>query len=333
MSNRSLTLKESISRVALVQGAVPRRIGYVVNYSFHIWYKVVMNVIKERAAQYGIQEVLVRDADLKLETELAAVDELIQEKVDVLVVTPVAALGVEAIVEKAGAAGIPLVLEANPLEGMTTIVAICDYDAGVKAGRWVGEYAKKNFDGRANILDIAYPPLRPCLLRSEGFFDGVCSVLPEARLVERVNGEAVVETSTRLAKDVISRHPEVNIIFGMDDESIHGGLKAVKEIAVNEGDFVLAGFGMAGDQDKDLLLDGGPWKVSTAMFPEWVGLRCVDLAVKLFNGEEVKSHDITPTLAVTKDSLPSYYVKTEKGWIPNFETISQIAIEAECARV
>ncbi len=325
-----MSLAKSIQDVPLVAGKVPGKIGYVVNYSFHIWYKVVMNVMQARAKQYGIQEVLFRDADLKLETELDAVDSLIAENVDVLVVTPVAADGVEAVVDRADKAGIPLVLEANPVAGMTTMVAICDYDAGVKAGKWVGGYARDNFEGKANILDIAYPPLRPCLLRSEGFLAGVRSVIPDALLVERVNGEAMVDISSKLAKDVMTRRPEVNIIFGMDDESIHGGLEAVKEMGISETDIVLAGFGMAGEHDKDWLLEGGPWKVSTAMFPEWVGLRCIDQAARIFNGYDVKEHDVTPTLAVTNDTLPNYYTKTENGWIPNFKAISGIRIEDKC---
>jgi ABC-type sugar transport system substrate-binding protein len=182
------------------------------------------------------------------------------------------------------------------------------------------------------MLDIAYPSLRPCLLRSEGFFAGLQSVLPGAQLVERVNGEAMVDVSSRLSKQAFKKHPDINIVFGMDDESIHGGLLAVKEMGLDEEKLLLVGFGMAGDEDKDILMQGGCWRASVAMFPEWVGLRCVDQAVRLFNGEKVKTHDVTPTLAVTKENLPNYYFHTDNVWIPNFKTIAGITLENKCSR-
>ena len=40
--------------------------------------------------------------------------------------------------EKQKLEGMPVVLEGNPAKGMTTLFAICDYDAGYKAGDAVG---------------------------------------------------------------------------------------------------------------------------------------------------------------------------------------------------
>lgn len=327
------TVSKALAQAPMVAGAVPGRIGYVVNYSFHIWYKVVMNFMQARAGQYGVAEVLIRDAELSLDTELARMDELIATRVDVLIVTPAATEGAEAITAKAAAAGIPLVLEANPVPAMTTMVAICDYDAGVRAGRWAGQYALDNLGGKAHILDIAYPPLRPCLLRSEGFFDGVKEVIPSAVLTARVNGEAMVDKSSNLAGEVLDRSPEVNIIFGMDDESIHGGVQAAQARGRTADDIVLVGFGMAGDVDKDMLMADGPWKASVAMFPEWVGLRCVDQAIKVFNGQAVPPHDVSPTAVVTSGNVTDYFTKTGEGWVPNLKTVAAIIPEKQCTKV
>jgi hypothetical protein len=55
--------------------------------------------------------------------------------VDALVLTPAADAGLEPICSLAREAAIPLVIEANPVEGMRTLVAICDFDPGVKPVR------------------------------------------------------------------------------------------------------------------------------------------------------------------------------------------------------
>lgn len=326
------TLQDSLSRLPLVAGKSPRRLGYVVNFSFHIWYKVVENYMRARAAQYGIAEVIVRDANLDLTTELNAVDSLIRDGVDALIVTPVAAPGVEAIVAKAHAARIPLVLEANPIAGMSTMVAICDYDAGVQSGRWAGEHVRKHLGNRANLLDISFPTLRPCLLRSEGFLDGLKSVVPETTLISQVNGEARVDVAGGLTRDVLGKHPEVNVVFGMDDESTHGAQEAIEGMGIDPSAILLFGFGLAGDADKNRLLLPGPWRASLAMFPEWVGVRCVDQAVRIVNGEPVKAHDIVPTTPIGRDTLEKFFVKSGDTWMPNFPAIGSIHMEGHCSK-
>jgi ribose transport system substrate-binding protein len=329
----ALAVQESLSHFPLVPGKPPRRVGYVVNFSFHVWYRVVENYMRARAAQYGVEEVKVLDANLDLATEMWAVDELLRQKMGAIIVTPVAAPGVEAIVEKAKRAQVPLVLEANPIRGMTTMVAICDYDAGVKSGRWAGEFVKQTLGSEARVLDIAFPPLRPCLLRSEGFLAGLKAVVPKTTLVARVNGEARVDIAGKFTKEIFQKHPEVNVIFGMDDESTHGALEAVRDMGLDPSRILLFGFGLAGDADKDRLLKPGPWKASLAMFPEWVGVRCIDQAVRVYNGETVTAHDVVPTVPISQETLPRYFYRAGESWIPDFSTIASIRIEGHCSKI
>jgi ribose transport system substrate-binding protein len=323
----------AVGKFPTVAGRVPRRIGYIVNFSFHIWYKLVIAYMQARAKQYGTEDVLVRDANQSLDTELAAMDELIALGVDALVVTPVPAPGVDAIAAKAAKAGIPLVLEANPVKGMSTLVAICDYDAGVKTGVWAGEHLRTKGIARAVLFDISFPVLRPCLIRSEGFLDGLKSVLPESVLVQRVNGEARVDVARDLTMAGLKAHPDVNIIFGMDDESIHGGGEAITALGLDPGKYTLVGFGLAGDEEKRRLKEGRMLKATLAMFPEWVGIRCVDQAVRLFNGMPVRVHDVVPTVAVGSDAIGRYFESTGSGWVPRFDVIASLPVEDRCTRI
>lgn len=317
----------------LVEGSAPRRIGYVVNFSFHIWYKVVQEYMSARAKQYGIADLLFRDAQQDLTTQLGAVDDLLAERVDALIVTPVPGPGTEAVVKKARAADVPLVIEANPVAGMSTMVAICDYDAGVKSGIWAGEYALQTIGDSLAVLDIAYPPLRPCILRSDGFLDGLRSVVPGAKLAERVNGEAVIETARRESARALQRHPEINMMFAMDDESLEGGLLAARDLKRSERGIVAVGFGLAGDEAKRHLLHADAWKASLSMFPEWVGARCVDQCVRLLNKQEVRVHDTVPTLCVSRDMITGYFAEREGRWYPNFKALLAIPREDQCAKV
>lgn len=307
----------------------PRRIGYLVNYSFHIWYQILMEVMRRRAAQYGA-ELLIADAHLSVARQIEEAQALLDE-VDALVLTPAATSGPEKILKLGEERGIEVVVEANPLEGMKTLVAICDYDAGLALGRWVGENIKGE-SGRLNLLDVALPTLRPCLLRSEGFIDGLRSVQPDVRLVARVNGEGSPIIARREAARVVAAHPEIDLIFAMDDETAHGAYRGYVDAGGVAEKVAVAAFGLAGDEEKRWLMERGALKVSAAMFPEYVAVRCIDDLMRLVNGESLNRRDQIPTLPMTPELLPRFYPLVEGAWTPDFEAISALPVAHRCAR-
>lgn len=324
-------LDAALEAVPLVRAAkFPGKIGYLTNYSFHIWYQIVIELLKRRGGQYRA-EIVIRDAELSVERQIEQARELVNE-VDVLIVTPAATEGLEEILKIAEAADTPVVVEANPIEGMTTLVAICDYDAGYDMGVWVGRNIKAA-DGPLRILDVGLPTLRPCLLRSEGFADGVRSIQPDAVVVASVNGEATPSIARKIAHETLEKTGDVDVIFAMDDETGQGAYQGYIDAGFDPETVTIAGFGLAGTHEKDWLLERKALKVSAAMFPEYVGLRCIDGAVRVFNGEQVPVRDIIPTIPMTAELLDIYYSKKDGVWTPNLNAIGGIPTKSECTKV
>src|SRR6187549_1136587 len=113
-------LDAAIAAVPLVASSKkPLTIGYLTNYSFHIWYQIVIEVMKRRAAQYGAELEFI-EAGLSVENQVAQAREMVS-RVDALVLTPADTTGLEEIIKIAADAGKPLVIEANPVEGMDTM--------------------------------------------------------------------------------------------------------------------------------------------------------------------------------------------------------------------
>ncbi|MBS1796849.1 MAG: sugar ABC transporter substrate-binding protein [Acidobacteria bacterium] len=325
-------LDAAIRAVPLVQAArKPKKIGYLTNYSFHIWYQIVIEILKRRGAQYGA-EIVIRDADLSVENQLAQARELLAET-DALILTPVATEGLEEIVALAAEAGKPLVIEANPVEGMATLVAICDYDAGYDLGVWVGENVKKADGAALRILDVGLPGLRPCLLRSEGFVDGVRSRQPEAIVVASINGEATPAIAREVALATLTEKGDVDVIFAMDDETGQGAYEGYLAAGFDPETVTVAGFGLAGEHEKEWLMKREALKVSAAMFPEYVGLRCVDGVVRLYDGQPVSTRDVIPTVPMTAAMLEKYYPREDGVWTPDFAAIAALPAKGDCTKV
>jgi len=308
----------------------PARIGYLTNYSFHIWYQIVIEVLKRRGIQYG-SELLVQDAGKSVENQINQAREMLP-KVDALLLTPAATSGLEPVLEMAAAAGKPVIVEANPIEGMSTLVAICDYDAGYDLGVWVGQNAR-GANGALRILDVGLPWRRPCLLRSEGFADGVRSIQSDAVVVASINGEAIPEVAHRVALDKLRETGDVDVIFAMDDETGQGAYDGYVEAGFDPEQVVIAGFGLAGDHEKDWLMRRKALKVSAAMFPEYVGLRCLDNLVKIYDGQKTPIRDVIPTVAATPELLERLYPKKGNAWTPDFAAIGALSGKSECTRL
>ena len=326
-------LDEAIAAVPLVPATTaPKRIGYLTNYSFHIWYQIVMELLRRRAKQYGA-EVVIEDAGKSVDNQIRQARAMISE-VDALILTPAGTSGLEPVLELARQSGKPVIVEANPVEGMTTLVAICDYDAGFDLGVWVGQNIKnKNGSGALRILDVGLPVLRPCLLRSEGFADGVKSIQPDAIVVASINGEAQPDIAHRVALDALRQTGDVDVIFAMDDETGQGAYQGYVEAGFDPAAVAVAGFGLAGDHEKEWLMRREALKVSAAMFPEYVGLRCVDNLIKSYDGQQTPKRDVIPTVAATPELLEKLYPRKGGAWTPDFAAIAALSAKSDCTRV
>ncbi len=325
-------LDAAIHAVPLIAASrKPKRVGYLTNYSFHIWYQIVIEIMKRRGVQYGV--VLdVLDARLSVENQIAQAREMVN-RVDAFILTPANTTGLEEILKIAAKAGKPLVVEANPVDGMATMVAICDYDAGYDLGIWTGTNVQ-NADGSAlRILDVGLPWLRPCLLRSEGFIDGVRAMQPDAVIVASINGEATPSIARAVAADTLREKGDVDVIFAMDDETAQGAYTGYLDAGFDADTVKIAGFGLSGVHEKDWLMRREALKVSQGMFPEYVGLRCIDSIIRLFDGQSVPVRDVTPTVSLTADNLEKFYPKINGVWTPDFAAIAALPTAADCTKV
>lgn len=323
-------LDAAIYAVPLVEAArKPKRVGYLTNYSFHIWYQIVIEVLIRRGAQYGV-ELDVVEAGLSVENQIAQAREMVG-RVDAIILTPANTTGLEEILKIAADAGKPVVVEANPVEGMSTMVAICDYDAGFDLGVWVGKNVRK--DGPLRILDVGLPWLRPCLLRSEGFVEGVRSIQSDAIVVASINGEATPSIAKEIARDTLTEKGDVDVIFAMDDETAQGAFMGYLDAGFDADTVTVAGFGLSGTHEKDWMMRREALKVSQGMFPEYVGLRCMDGVIKMFDGQSVPVRDITPTVSLTAENLEKFYPKKGGVWTPDFAAIAALPTTADCTKV
>ncbi|CAN5862474.1 hypothetical protein BH20CHL4_BH20CHL4_01860 [soil metagenome] len=308
---------------------IPENVGHVTNFLVHEWYQNLTAGEEARAEEYGIN-FSINDANLDLQRSLAAVDDYLAQDLSVLNFTPVDEVASGPKITEVAATGLPIICESSPTAGCSTLVSIDDYAAGFKVGVWAGNYVNENLGGNAVILDVGLPGLTTTVARSTGFVDGITSILGEnATVAQSVNSTGLKDVAVSVSADALTAHPDVNVIFGINDDSALGGLQSYEAAGLDLENLLVVGFGCEGNACKDALAEGGPYKVSAAMFPEYQGRLIIDAGVAAFNGTDLPPHLIAPSTPITADNLADYYTLEGDAYSPNFDAIAEISTEGE----
>jgi ribose transport system substrate-binding protein len=331
--NTVLATSVALGALAVTASAenMPKKIGYVVNYATHEWYQNVIKGMKDRGKQLGI-EVEVKDANLDVAKQVSAAEDFMAQGVDVLIITPVNEEGVVPLVRRAKAENMPLVLEGNPVKGMTTMVAICDYDTGYNAGVAAGKYAKEHLGGTAKVMNVGLPLLSATVLRSNGFMDGIKTEIADATMVHDLDGGGNPDRSLEVSSAALAQNADVNIIYGINDSSSLGGLQAWKAAGKSQDGLLVVGTGGEGLAFINAMQNEPSYKIEAAMFPEKVGFTAVDAAVKVFNGEAVPEHIVSPTAPMLGDEWSKYYTVEGTTRTINWDSVNAVQPPEKCMK-
>ncbi|MES0098658.1 sugar ABC transporter substrate-binding protein [Mesorhizobium sp. M0019] len=296
----------ALSAAAAHAENMPKRIGYVTNYATHEWYQNVIKGMQSRAKELGIK-LEVQDANLDVAKEVSAAEDFMAKGVDVLIITPVNEEGVVPLLRQAKSNNVPVVLEGNPVKGMTTMVAICDYDTGYTAGVEAGKYAKEKLEGKAKVMNVGLPLLSATVLRSQGFMDGLKTIIPDAVMVHDLDGGGNPDRALEVSSAALAKNADINIIYGINDSSSLGGLQAWKAAGKSQDGLLTVGTGGEGLAFMNAMQNEPSYRIEAAMFPEKEGYTAIDAAVKLFNGEQVPEHIVSPTAPMNGDDWKKFY--------------------------
>jgi len=239
------------------------------------------------------------------------------DQVDVLIGTSVNPYYDSLLIDRATKNNIPLIAESIEMPNQRTIVAVDNYQAGLDLGRWAGKYICQEGTGQANLLDLTFhqPNTRA---RSRGFVEGLQETCSAYKLILSINAQSRYATAYQLARDALSVYPEINLIFAINDTTAWGAINACRDLQIDPQRMTLVTFGLEGDTlKKELaadLSDGHYCKAGLAMFPEIVGLTCIQAAISVYNGEPLPAKFVTPHVVLTAENLSEYYQHTAGGW-------------------
>ncbi|MBE2238495.1 MAG: substrate-binding domain-containing protein [Caldilineaceae bacterium] len=240
------------------------------------------------------------------------------EQVDVLVNVSLNPRADLVLLERAEKHGVKIIAESLGMQGAKTLVAVDNFQAGRSLGHWAGEYAQQHFQGQARVLDLTYH-LRNTQDRSRGFVTGLQETLSTAQVVLSLTTQSDWQSAYQLTADALHVHPDINVIFCINDIVACGAIQACRDLGVDPAAVLVLTFGLEGKTLKAELLRREHLKAGLAMFPEIVGPLCVEAAIDAFNGVEMPAQIITPHAVLTAESLPQIYTQQNDDWLLSLE--------------
>lgn len=260
------------------------------------WRKTMLKEMKRELAFHPNVQFIYRQADGNSQTQIKQVNELLQQKIDLLIISPNEAEPLTPVVEAAFHKGIPIIVVdrkiASPL--YTAYVGGDNYEIGKMAG----QYAVHFLNGKGKIIEITgLPKSSPAIERHNGFTDAI-KKYPSIQVIEQINGEWLHGTAKNEFSKVAARHTDVNLLFAHNDMMAEGAYEVYEK---NKGPKP-AIIGVDGLPDAGMQFVSGKIISATMLYPTG-GEEAIRTALKILNKERFIKENLLQTTVIDSTNV------------------------------
>jgi ribose transport system substrate-binding protein len=266
----------------------------------------VTESMKLAAASAGV-ELVILDNRYDSATALRNADELLREKVDLVIEFQIDQHISAELADKFYSAGVPMIAIDIP-HPHATYFGVDNYRVGFEAGEFLGQSAKSKWGGEVSrVIGLGIEDAGPTVqARISGAFAGIRTKLP--RMPDEVflllDGGGLRERSYRLVLDFMRRHPKHRgiLIAAATDTSALGALQAVRELK-RENHVAIAGQDCIQEALEEMRTPRSPLIASVSHEAATYGPRLIQLGLALLNGQTVPPYNFVEHKLVTAASL------------------------------
>ena len=258
---------------------------------------------EEAARQHPDVElsVLAPEREINIDQQVSILEDQILKKVSALAVVPGGVAEVTPVLDKAKAAGIPVLIVDNdtPWPGKLCYIGT-DNRVG---GKLAGDYLVKILGGHGKVAIIrGILGVSSHDDRVAGFQEAIAQA-PGLQVVTIQPANSERASALTVMENILTSNPDLNAVFATSDQMALGAMEGVAAQHLN-GKVLVVGF----DAGKEAVraVKSGAISAVIAQYPANMGKQAVETSIKAIQGQPVPRVIDTGTALVTKETADEF---------------------------
>jgi ribose transport system substrate-binding protein len=252
--------------------------------------------VAARARDFPDMRIVYADAKQDNATQVADVENFMRQKVDLLIISPNEAKPLTPVVQRAFAAGIPVIVLDREIEGDSYTTFIGANNRAI--GHAAGEYADSVLGGQGDIVEIrGLPGSTPARDRSDGFREAIAKS-PGLHIIHDPVANWLREEAMAQMESALQAHDKIDLVYGHNDPMAIGAYLAAKAKGRDKEMKFIGIDGLPGlDGGRQAVTDGK--LAATFVYPTG-GKQAVEIADSILRRKPVPHRITLPTQRITR---------------------------------
>ena len=270
------------------------------------YFTAVQDGFMRACKEFGV-EAIAYDPQNDPTTQASQVDDMIAAGIDAIVYLPYDSSSCRTVLQtlkknKVVVVNIDTVVEEGDYDLVDAIIA----SDNMMLGRLAGEWVTKNHPDGAKIAIAHLQVAESCIINVAGFWEGIKQTAKDPSKfveVQVVEGGGNTEVTFSAIRDVLEAHPDIDVIYCINDPSAYGAIQAVADAGLTGKVDVI---GKDGAPIGKHNIAEGKQVQSSAQRPTYMGYQAVVTALKILNGEKVEFNTAIPSYSITIDNIKDF---------------------------
>lgn len=273
------------------------RIGFSQAMSNDNWRRSMNNSMRLQASLNPKIDLIIKDANYDVATQIEQIESLIADSLDVLIVSPIQSKPVTSVVQKALYAGIPVLVVDRKTESQqyTAYLGADNIEVGRNAAK---EIIASNIKDSIRIIEIkGLAGSSPAEERGMGF-NQIIDQFEKAQITATIEGNWEKESIQNKFRQLLNDDIKVDYVFAHNDRMAVGAWEVARELGIENEISFIGVDGLAGTNGGIQAVKDGVLK-ATVLYPTG-GDEAIKLALKIFKKEAITKNNILSTTIINE---------------------------------
>ncbi len=263
------------------------------------WRQQMNADIRKAAAAHPGLEVVFKDAQNDSLVQRSHVEELVAQKVDLIVISPREAAALTKPVAQAYDAGVPVIVLDRAVLGdkFTCFIGADNRQIGRAAGEWI----RQTLGGKGRIVELeGLMTSTPGQDRHTGFREGLdAGTNPGLEVVFEADMQWLEPNARREMESALARFPRIDLVYAHNDPGAHGAWLAARA-AGREKEMRFVGIDALSHEGLRYVRQG----VLDATFEYPTGgAEAIETALRIFAGQRVEKKIVLGSRLYTRENV------------------------------